>query len=44
MSPVVEQRVNRLLKHSFFVADNDIRRLQLQKVLEPIIPVDYPTI
>ena len=28
---VVDQRINRFLQHTFFIADNDVRRMQLQQ-------------
>jgi len=37
---VVEQRVHRFLEHALFVADDDIRRLQLHQLLESIVAVD----
>ena len=37
---VVEQRVDRLLQHPLLVADDDVRRLQLHELLQPVVPVD----
>ena len=37
---VVEQRVHRFLEHALFVADDDIRRLQLHQLLQPVVAVD----
>ena len=41
---VIQQRVNRLLQHALFVAQDDFRRLELEQPLEAVIPVDDPTI
>jgi hypothetical protein len=37
---VVEQRVDGLLQHALLVADDDIRGLQLDQLLQPIVAVD----
>ena len=37
---VVEQRIDRFLKHALLVADDDVRRLQLDQLLQPVVPVD----
>ena len=37
---VVEQRVDRLLEHALLVADDDIRRLELHQLLQPVVAVD----
>ena len=37
---VVEQRVDGLLQHALLVADDDVRRLQLHQLLQPVVPVD----
>ena len=37
---VVEQRVHRFLEHALFVADDDVRRLQLHQLLQPVVAVD----
>ncbi len=37
---VVEQRIDRLLQHALFVADDDVRRLQLHQLLQPVVAVD----
>ncbi len=37
---VVEQRVDRFLEHPLLVADDDVRRLQLDQLLEPVVAVD----
>ena len=37
---VVEQRINRFLKHALLVADDDVRRLQLHQLLQPVVAVD----
>ena len=41
---VINKSINGFLKHTLFVADDDIRRTQLQKPLEAVISVDYPAI
>ena len=41
---VVNQGVNRLLKHSFFIAHYDFRRLQVSQFFKTIIAVNHPTI
>src|SRR5690606_21563219 len=41
---VVEQRVDRLLQHPLFVADDDVRRAQLDQSLQAVVPVDHPPI
>ncbi len=41
---IVDQRVDGLLKHAFFVSDDDLRRLQLDQTLEPVVAVDHATI
>ena len=41
---VVEQGVHGLLKHALFVADDDFRSPQLDKALEPVVPVDDPAV
>ena len=37
---VVEQRVDRLLQHPLFVADDDFRRVEVDQLLEPVVAVD----
>ena len=37
---VVEQRVDRFLQHPLLVADDDVRRLQLHQLLQPVVAVD----
>ena len=37
---VVEQRVHGLLQHALLVADDDVGRLQLDQLLQPVVPVD----
>ena len=41
---VVEQRVDGLLKHPLFVADDDVGRAQLNQTLQAVVPVDNPAI
>src|SRR5690606_5601091 len=38
---VVEQGVNGFLQHALFVADNDIRRTQLDEALQAVVTVDH---
>ena len=40
VTAVVEQRVDRFLQHALFVADDDVRRLELEQVLQPVVAVD----
>ncbi len=40
VAAVVEERVDRFLQHALFVADDDVRRLELEQVLQPVVPVD----
>src|SRR5882724_4085899 len=42
--PVVEQRVHRLLEHALLVPEDDLRRLVLDQLGEPVVPVDHPPI
>ena len=37
---VVEQRVDRFLQHALLVADDDVGRLQLDQLLQPVVAVD----
>ena len=37
---VVEQRIDSLLKHALFVADDDFRRIEIDQLFQPIIAVD----
>src|SRR5204863_1953280 len=37
---VVEQGIDRFLKHALLVADNDVGCLQLDELLQPVVPVD----
>ncbi len=41
---VVEQGVDRLLQHAFFVADNHFRRIEVDQLLQPVVPVDDPPV
>ena len=41
---VVEEGVDRLLKHPLLVADDDLRCVQVDQLLEPVVPVDDPTV
>src|SRR5436309_12740636 len=37
---VIDQAIDRLLKHPLFVADDDLRSTKLEKPLEPVVAVD----
>ena len=39
-APVVEESVDRLLQHSLLVANDHVRRLQLDELFQPVVPVD----
>ena len=41
---VVEQRVDRLLQHALFIADDDVGRAQLHQPLQAIVAVDDATV
>ena len=41
---VIDQAVHGFLEHAFFVADDDLRRSQLQESLEAVVPVDDATV
>ena len=41
---VVNQAVYRFLKHTLFIADNDIWRAQFEQSLEAVIAVDHPAV
>ena len=41
---VVEKNVHCLLQHPLLVADNDLRGIQFQQALQPIVPVNYPAV
>ena len=41
---VVQQRIHRLLQHPLFVADDDVRRAQLQQPLEAVVAVNHPPV
>ena len=40
VAAVVEEGVHGFLQHALFVADDDFGRLELEQVLEPVVPVD----
>ena len=44
VTTVVEKSVDRFLKHPFLVSDNHIRRLELEQILEAVVPVDDATV
>ena len=37
---VIDQSVNRFLKHALFIADDDVRGAQLQQPFQAVVPVD----
>ena len=41
---VVDQRVDRLLEHALLVADDDLRRLEVDEPLQPVVPVDHAAV
>ena len=41
---VIEERIHSLLQHAFLVPDDDRRRLQLFKPVQPVVPVDDPAV
>src|ERR1044072_2405885 len=41
---VVDEGVARLLEHPLLVADDDLRRTQLEQSLEPVVPVDHAAV
>ncbi len=41
---VVEQRVDGLLQHALFVADDHVRRVKLHELLQPVVAVDHAAI
>ena len=44
MAAVVEERVDRFLQHALFVANDDLRRFELEEVFKPVVAVDDATI
>jgi hypothetical protein len=44
VSAVVEQSVDGFLQHAFLVSNDDIRRLEHEQVLKPVVTVDHATI
>ena len=43
-SAVIDKRVNRLLQHTLFVADDNVRRVQFKQSLKTVITVDNPSV
>src|SRR5215203_5772607 len=41
---VVKERVNRFLQHTFFVADDDFRRAQLNQLFQTIVAVNHAAV
>ncbi len=44
MPAVVEQSVDGFLQHAFLVSNDDIRRLEHEQILEPVVTIDHATI
>ena len=44
VTAVVEQCVDRLLQHTFLVANDNVRRLEHEQVLKPVVTIDDTTI
>ena len=44
VAAVVEQGVHGFLQHALFVADDDLGRLELEEVLQPVVPVDHAAV
>ena len=40
MAAVVKERVDRFLQHPLFVANNDVGRFELEKILQSVVPID----
>src|SRR5262249_49489964 len=41
---VVEERIDGFLQHALLVADDDVRRLELDQLLQPVVAVDDASI
>ena len=41
---VIKQGVNRFLQHAFFIADNNIRGMQLNQAFQTVVAVNYPAV
>ena len=41
---IIKQSINRFLQHAFFVADDNIRRMQFHQSLQTVVAVDNPAI
>ena len=44
MPTIVKQSVHRFLQHSFFVANDDVRRLEHEQIFEPVVAINHPAI
>src|SRR4051812_13242543 len=44
VTTVVEQRIDRFLQHAFFVANNHVRRFELEEIFQTIVAVDNAAI
>jgi phosphoribosylformylglycinamidine (FGAM) synthase-like enzyme len=40
VAAIVKERVNSFLEHALFVADDDLRRFELEQVPQTVVPVD----
>src|SRR5690606_32223722 len=43
-SAVVEKRIDRFLKHTFFVADDNLRSTQFHQLFQTVVAVDHATV
>ena len=43
-STVIQQGIHRFLEHAFFVAHNNVRRIEVQQSLQSVVTVNHPTI
>ena len=41
---IVDQRINALLQHTFFVTDNNVRRTEFDQAFQAVITVDNPAV
>src|SRR6185295_7682997 len=41
---VIEQRIDRFLKHAFLVADDHVRRAQLHETFQPVVKVNHAAV
>ena len=41
---VIDESIHCLLEHALLVADDDIRRFELQQPVQPVVPIDNPAV